>query len=68
MALGKRWACLKTKYLSGYPDRLGDEMNMQEWLAGMEVLTNRLEEENRKREIRERGIKAMQEALAKEDR
>ena len=43
-------------------------MNMQEWLAGMEVLTNRLEEENRKREIRERGIKAMQEALAKEDR
>lgn len=43
-------------------------MNMQEWLAGLEVQTNRLQDENAKREIRERGIKAMREALGKEDR
>lgn len=43
-------------------------MDINEMLVAMQVQTNRLEEENRKREARERGVKAMREALGKEDR
>ena len=43
-------------------------MDMQEMLASLQVQTNRNNDEKRKREIRERGVKAMAEALGKEDR
>lgn len=40
-------------------------MNLDELLAVIEVNTNRNEDEKRKREARERGAKAMQEALGR---
>ena len=43
-------------------------MDLSKMLEAMEIQTNRLQDEKAKREIRERGVKAMAEALGKEDR
>lgn len=40
-------------------------MNLDEMLEAMEVVTNRANEEKRKRETRERNARAMQEALGR---
>lgn len=44
------------------------EMDLSALVSAIQVQTNRNEFEKAKREAHERGVKAMQEALGKEDR
>lgn len=43
------------------------EFNMESLVATLEVQTNRNEEANRIKQVREHNVKAMQEALGKAD-
>lgn len=44
------------------------ELDLEALVASIQVQTNRNDVEKSKREVHERGVKAMREALGKEDR
>lgn len=68
--LGKHSACLEqvSDGLTRQVRRLKMEMDLSALVSAIQVQTNRNEFEKAKREAYERGVKAMQDALGKEDR